>query len=93
MCILLSMYFVYVIKARNRRKAEYYIGVSSDLIRRLQEHNSPFNTGYTRDNKWEIVYVEGYLKKHIAYDREKKLKQYGNVWHSVMKRVKSQFEL
>jgi predicted GIY-YIG superfamily endonuclease len=85
------MYFVYVLRARKPKKKKYYIGVSNDLVRRLQEHNSPFNTGYTRDNKWEIVYIEGYLKKYIAYEREHKLKQHGNVWYSVMKRVKKQF--
>ena len=85
------MYFVYILRARKEKKKKYYIGVSNNLIRRLEEHNSLFNTGYTRDNKWELVYVEGYLKKYIAYDREKKLKQHGSVWCSVMKRVKKQF--
>ena len=84
------MYFVYVIKALKPSKKKYYIGVSSNLLRRLDEHNSPLNTGYTRDNKWKVVYVERYINKFIAYDRESKLKHYGNVWSSVMKRVKEQ---
>ena len=84
------MYFVYILRARGKKKRPYYIGVTSDLIKRIQEHSSIFNTGYTRDNKWELVYVEGYLKKHITYRRESMLKQHGNVWYGVMKRVKEQ---
>lgn len=84
------MYFAYVIKALKQSKKEYYIGVSSNLLRRLDEHNSPFNTGYTRNNKWKVVYVEGYINKFLAYDRETKLKQHGNVWYSIMKRIKEQ---
>jgi putative endonuclease len=79
------MYFVYVIQSRKSKKL--YIGVSYNLLRRLHEHNSPFNTGYTKNNQWEILYVEGYLKKDIAYHREKMLKQYGNVWQGVKKRI------
>jgi putative endonuclease len=79
------VYFVYVLQSRKTKKL--YIGVSYNLLRRLGEHNSPFNTGYTRNNKWKILYVEGYLKKDIAYHREKMFKQYGNVWQSVRKRI------
>ena len=38
----------------------------------------------------EDIYVEGYINKYIAYDRERKLKHYGNVWQGVMRRVKEQ---
>ena len=87
------MYLVYVIKALKPSKKKYYIGVSSNLLRRLDEHNNPFNTGYTRDNKWKIVYVEAYINKFTAYDREAKLKQYGNVWYILMKRIKEQEDI
>ena len=39
------MYFVYVIKAMRPKKKKYYIAVSNNLLRRLYEYNSPFNTG------------------------------------------------
>jgi predicted GIY-YIG superfamily endonuclease len=81
------MYFVYILKSNQKRKHPFYIGVSSDLIRRLREHNSPFNSGYTRGYTWRIIYVEGYPSKDIAYNREKMLKQYGNVWYGVRRRI------
>lgn len=86
------MYFIYVLQAQKPIKNKYYVGVTSNLFRRLAEHNSIFNTGYTRNNYWKIVYVEGYLSRDIAYDREKKLKQYGAVWQGVMRRVKHSLE-
>ncbi len=84
------MYFVYVIKALKPSKKKYYIGVSSNLLRRLKEHNSLFNTGYTRNNKWKILYIKGYINKFTAYERERQLKHYGNVWYHVMKRIREQ---
>jgi predicted GIY-YIG superfamily endonuclease len=63
------MYFVYVIKALKLSKKKYYMGVSSNLLRRLEEHNSSFNTWYTRNNKWKILYIEGYINKFTAYER------------------------
>ena len=82
------MYFVYILKSLKKWKRPFYIGVSSNLIRRLGQHNSPLNTGYTRNYTWRVVYVEAYHSRWEAYDREKKLKQFGNVWYGVMKRVK-----
>ncbi len=82
------MHYLYIIKSVKPRKHRYYIGVSSLLIYRILQHNSPLNTGYTRNCKWKLVYVEAYQNKATVYDREKKLKQYGNVWNGVMKRIK-----
>jgi predicted GIY-YIG superfamily endonuclease len=80
------MYFVYVIQSV-RHEYRLYIGVTSNLFRRLREHNSPLNKGYTHNDRWRILYVEGYLRRDIAYDRERKFKQYGNAWHAVRDRV------
>jgi len=82
------MYYVYILRSRGPKKDSFYIGVSRKLLSRLREHNSPFNTGYTRNKLWDVVYVEGYRSMYSAYDREKKLKQFGNVWYGVMRRVK-----
>lgn len=83
--MILNMYFVYILQSIENQ--ELYIGVSSNLLRRIREHNSPFNTGYTKGRKWRIVYVEGYLSETVAYNRERMLKQYGNVWYGVRRRI------
>jgi predicted GIY-YIG superfamily endonuclease len=83
------MYFVYILKSKQSSNGKsFYIGVTSNLFRRLGEHNSPLNTGYTRGKRWKVVYIEGYVKKSMVYKRERQLKQHGNVWYSVMKRVR-----
>ncbi|GAB4159322.1 MAG: hypothetical protein Fur003_3100 [Candidatus Dojkabacteria bacterium] len=83
------MYFVYILQAvKPLGKKNYYIGFTSNYFKRTWEHNSPFNIGYTRYNYWRVVYVEAYLDLGVAKDRERKLKQYGNVWKGVMDRVK-----
>lgn len=80
------MYFVYVIQS-TRNEARLYIGVTSNLRRRLKEHNSKFNTGYTRGSKWRVLYIEGYMRKDIAYCRESRLKQYGTAWYAIRNRI------
>lgn len=62
------MYYVYFLKSLSREK--HYIGVSQDLKKRLEEHNS----GSTKSTKpyrpWTIIYKEEFLDKHQAYKRE-----------------------
>jgi putative endonuclease len=66
------MCYVYIIKSKNFSR--YYIGHTSDLKRRLTEHN----TGKTRSTKayvpWEVVYVERFLTKSEAVSREMEIK-------------------
>ena len=86
------MYFVYILERVNfipkKGRRNYYIGFSWDVLKRLEEHNSPLQTGYTKNGEWKIVYFEAYYSKYVALDREKKLKQFGNVWKGVMKKIK-----
>lgn len=82
------MYFVYVLKCLEKKKRPYYVGVTSNLLIRLNQHNSIFNKGYTKGHKWELVYAEGYMRLTAAYNRERKLKQHGNVWYGMMRRVR-----
>ncbi|WKZ31524.1 MAG: GIY-YIG nuclease family protein [Candidatus Dojkabacteria bacterium] len=77
-----------MLKSIKPRRYPFYIGVTSNLLLRLNQHNSLLNRGYTKKHRWELVYVEGYMIMLAAYDREKKLKQHGNVWYAAMKRVK-----
>ena len=78
------MYYVYLIVSEEGKK---YIGVTSDLKRRISSHNSLTNKGYTRGKKWKIVYYEAYLSKKDAIIREKRLKQDGRAKYALLKRV------
>lgn len=69
------IYYVYVL--HNAKVGMLYIGYTTDLKRRFQEHLDSKST-FTRQNKgvgtWKLVYFEGYINKHDAVGREKFLK-------------------
>ena len=84
------MYYVYLI--RNEKK-EVYIGYTTDLWKRLEDHNKG-NTVSTRGHQWELIYYEAY--KYEAYKaeedarrREKSLKRSGAARKYLIERVKS----
>ncbi len=82
------MYYVYVLVNEEGKK---YIGFTSDLRRRLKEHNSKGNRYTSKHGKWKLVYYEAYLSKSDALKREKRLKD-GRARHLLMERIKGSLE-
>ena len=78
------MYYVYVIA---NEQIETYIGYTSDLERRLKQHNSSENEGYTKGQKWHYVYYEAYLEKEDAVLREQRLKSHGQSKRQLKARI------
>lgn len=67
------MYYVYVIKSKEGR---YYIGSTQDVEKRLRQHNSPGNQGWTnRFTGWVEVYREECKTQLEARRRERELKK------------------
>ncbi|UCH10682.1 MAG: GIY-YIG nuclease family protein [Fidelibacterota bacterium] len=68
------MYFVYILQSRKDRG--YYIGYTSDLDKRIKEHNA----GRTRSLKhrlpMELIYTEEFKRKADAKAREQQLKSW-----------------
>lgn len=72
-------YYVYIMASRYRGAT--YIGMTSDLDRRVMEHRSGDIQGYTK--KWNIktlVYFEEYRYVDEAISREKELKKWKRQW-------------
>ena len=66
------MYYVYVI--RSLKDGRFYVGISSDVSRRLAEHNRG-KTFSTRAYKpWLLVFTETFPNRIKAREREKYLK-------------------
>jgi len=66
------MYYVYVLKSKKNNKL--YKGFTSDLKRRVKEHNSG-NSVFTRHNgPWELLYYEAFKDKVDAKREEQFLK-------------------
>ncbi|MFS8131242.1 MAG: GIY-YIG nuclease family protein [Candidatus Dojkabacteria bacterium] len=69
------MFFVYILY--NSTIDKFYIGYTSNLESRIQDHNSQgHKSKYTRKQigEWEIVYKEEFSDKTTALRRENEIK-------------------
>ncbi len=74
-----KQYYVYILASR--KKGTMYIGVTSDIVKRVWEHKEKFVKGFTsRYNIDRLVYYEIYSDPENAIKREKRLKDYNREW-------------
>jgi putative endonuclease len=66
------MYTVYVLKSL--RDGKQYTGYSSDVNRRILEHNSGKTESTRRRRPFELIYTEEYQSEEEAKERERFLK-------------------
>lgn len=72
-------FFVYVLS--NRRRGVLYVGVTSDLIRRLLEHKAKLVPGFTKTyGIVMLVYYEEHSSILEARAREATLKRWRRAW-------------
>lgn len=65
----------------NRRNGTLYVGVTSDLIKRVWEHRSDFVAGFTQKySVHRLVYYEQHQTMDTAITREKRLKRWRRAW-------------
>jgi len=65
----------------SKRNGTLYIGVTSDLIRRITEHKNDLVDGFTKKyGVHRLVYYEGPVSFEGAVTREKKLKKWNRIW-------------
>lgn len=78
------MYRVYILKSL--RKPKYYIGCTSDLDRRLAEHNDNQDFFTKRFAPWQIVCYKNFSDQREAYHYEKVVKSYkgGNAFKKIV---------
>lgn len=74
--ILKIMFFVYILQSG--LDASYYIGYTSNLERRLEEHNSGKTRYTSKKLPWELKYYEAFESKSEAIKRELFLKKQKN---------------
>ena len=79
------MDYTYVLYSFAKRK--FYVGWSSDLRRRLTEHNRGQNKSTAIGRPWKLIYYEAYQKESLAQKREQVFKKRGRVWQSLRKRI------
>ncbi|OGG74016.1 hypothetical protein A3A40_01645 [Candidatus Kaiserbacteria bacterium RIFCSPLOWO2_01_FULL_54_20] len=66
------MFYIYVLESL--KNDSLYIGWTTDLKKRLQEHNQGLNLSTKRHKPWKLIYYEACLNKKDAARREKWLK-------------------
>jgi putative endonuclease len=67
--------FVYVLGSDGPGGARTYVGWTTDLERRLAEHNDGTGARSTRGRTWRLLYAERYQNRGQAMSREWHLKR------------------
>jgi putative endonuclease len=71
--------YIYILT--NKKNGVLYIGVTSDLIKRIYEHKSGFVEGFTKKyNLYKLVYYEVHDDIVMAITREKQMKKWNRQW-------------
>ena len=71
-------YYVYIVASDSR---VLYIGVTNNLMRRIEEHKSGLVEGFTkRYHIKNLVYYEWFTDIEAAIAREKQLKEWHRSW-------------
>jgi putative endonuclease len=75
----MDQYAVYILASR--RNGTLYIGVTRDLVRRIEQHKALAVPGFTRQHAVTLlVYIERYPMIAEAIAREKQLKAWNRAW-------------
>ncbi|MCP4583358.1 MAG: GIY-YIG nuclease family protein [candidate division Zixibacteria bacterium] len=75
----MKQYYVYIVT--NKKQGVLYIGVTSDIIKRVYEHKNGFVKGFSKKyNTDKLVYneIHGDIKEAII--REKQMKKWNRQW-------------
>jgi len=66
--------FLYVYVLQSMKNRELYVGCTTDMKERLQEHNRGLNFSTKLHRPWQIIHYEAYRSEKDATRREKYLK-------------------
>ncbi len=80
------MFSLYILKSLKDNKL--YIGSTSDLKRRLGEHNSGKVESTKPRRPFKLVYAEAYVDENEARKREHNLKLRAKAWKQLSLRIK-----
>ena len=82
------MRYVYVLQSQ--KDNSYYIWYTSNIWRRLQQHNDLKNSWYTKAKQpRNLIYYEAFTDKSKALLREKRLKTWSKARQELFKRIMS----
>ncbi len=72
-------YYIYIMASK--RNGKIYIGVTSDLIKRVYEHKNDLTEGFTKKYQvHNLVYYDKTQDIQSAIKREKQIKRWNRKW-------------
>jgi len=72
-------YYVYILASK--KNGTLYIGITSNLIKRIYEHKNNLFEGFTKKHSvHNLVYYEQYNDVNTAIAREKQMKKWARIW-------------
>lgn len=75
----MKTYYVYIMSSK--KNGTLYIGMTSNLIRRVYEHKNNINEGFTQKyGVNRLVYYEHTNDVNAAIAREKRMKKWNRQW-------------
>lgn len=80
------MFYVYVLKSKKDKR--FYIGFTSNLKKRIHEHNTGLVFSTKLRIPFEVVYYEAYKSKNDAKKREYNLKLRSRAFAQLKNRIK-----
>lgn len=79
------MYYIYILKSKNDKRL--YIGFTTQINRRLKQHNDGEVISTKSRRPLEIIYFEGYKSEKDARKRERNLKLFSKSYYSLKRRI------
>ena len=64
------LFFVYVLGSRRQNDRRTYVGWTTDIKRRLQQHNAGLGAKSTRGREWILLYSKRCQTRNEAMSRE-----------------------
>lgn len=83
----MAMFYVYILKSV--RDERLYIGYSTDLKRRIEEHGEGHNKSTKYRRPLKLIYYEAYASQADAEQREFKLKHSAGAYTALKRRIQS----
>lgn len=75
----MKQYYVYILT--NSTNTVLYIGITSNLVKRIYEHQNKLADGFTKQYQVrKLLYYEVYTDIYAAISREKQLKHWKRDW-------------
>jgi putative endonuclease len=72
-------FYVYILASKWH--GTLYVGMTNDLVKRIEEHKERMHDGFTsKYNVDQLVYYESYEKSTDATTNEKRLKKWNRQW-------------